>query len=768
MAIPFQNYNFIGDTFATGGLNLKAALTNFKDNESPSCQNVIFTKTGSVAKRNGFFKLNSTQLPGTTTGIFQLNKSDGTSGVIIGNNTDLYLSATSPVSFKSGQTAGALYSFAALNDYAFIVNGVDGNLKYDLLTVSGLGISAPGAAPTDGGALAGANLTAASNYQWVFTFVNADGHESNPSPVSAIIVTGGAGNQDRRINITASADIQVVARNVYRTFANLPGAYFFAGSVNDNVTLIFDDHTPDASLGAQALFDNDKPPVLKYIVTHKNRLFGVEAANPSRLRFSKDLNQDAWPALFFDDVSPDDGENITALVSFFDQLIIFKRTSIYILSGNNETDFIVQRSQGDSRIGCVSNRTAWVCDNFVLFLSERGIYGFDGLRTQYLSANMEPIFDVTNSNQSLRYNFSQEGITCAANYKNGSRNWYVLSLPSGSSTSNTFCLVYDFTLGNWTIFQGIFAHSLAIVQESNEPKLYSGDYNGFLWKQDTTNNDGFFHFPSFSTSNTNTNLTLRDDSQANVVSVATSGGAATLTDTTLLGVTLNQYAGKQIYIESGTGIGQVNTIVSNTVTPVTFTVMNPWGVIPDNTSHYIVGGWQIDAAKGVRVKILSGKDIGDIRLITSNLPTKFTISVPWSTNPDTTSEYSIGFIEAEWQSRWFHYNIPEFVKRLRYIHINTEREGNYNLDIGFRFDFEIGDQNTFFQSLSLAGTNSIWDQSMWDMASWDQTSLSINRISNTSNTIHRYVQILFRNNAGGEPFAVNSLNMLYQVKGVRR
>lgn len=847
MALQFQNYNFIGENFAIGGINLKSAVTNLKDNETPECKNVIFDNTGSVTKRSGFNKLNQTQIteagvPQTITGIYQLNQSTGNSCVIIGAGTRLYETATDPMSniIYTVQTSGAIYDFTALNDYAIIVNGADPDLKFNCTTVTDLGLTPPTAIMATATINSTTGTKVNGDYQYVYTFVDADGFESNPSP--SVTHTIALVDSPADINVTNIADPtlaqiaaqNLVTKNLYRTTVN--GAIFF--QVNPAPisigTTVFADIFSDAELGVEAEFDNDPPPVFKYIETHVNRLFGVEAAFPNRLRFSKQFNQQAWPALFFIDIDPDDGDMITGIKAFFDQLLIYKRETIYVLSGTDETNFSVQRAQTDARVGALSNRSIAIINNQSGFLSERAPYAFEGLRTAYIGENVEGIFDRNNPSQNRQFNWSQEAITCSINYRNKTRNFYWLNIPTGASLRNNLSLVYDYVLGNWTLFDGLEIHSIAIVEESNQPYVYTGDYNGFLWRQDETDNDGFEHFPSFSTSNTNTAFTLRDETQASVINTATGGAAFTLIDLevsgtatsgavnsltdTLLVMTPNAFSGffieitagtgvgqtreilsntidtfvvtlnwsitpdatsvyevgpfnpgassgSQVYIESGTGVGQFRTVASNTVT--TLTVSVAWGIIPDATSVYIVGGWPVNALNGVRVKILSGLDAGDIRLIVSNTPVEFTISVAWSVIPDTTSEYSIGFIDAEWDSRWFHYNIPEFFKRLRYLHVNTDREGDYALDVGIRFDFFTGDVTSVIQELNLSGADSVWDVSLWDVAFWDQVSQVVTRLSNEGGHIHRYVQIVFSNDAGGEPFRVNSFNLLWQQKGIR-
>lgn len=838
MALNFQNYTFIGEKFASGGINLKWNDMNLADNESPNCKNVMITRRNAISSRTGYVKLNQDQVnsnPESCLGLYQMHNSDGTDyllscwsdGVVYTGTTILTATAI------TGQDVAALYDFAALNDWSIIVNGVDPNWQYDGTNAYELGIDAPVAAPTDGGAAAGA--MAGGNYQWMYTFVDAYGNESNPSPASAsIVVING-----RIINIAVSADPQVVDRNIYRTTVGPGGVYYFAGSAGDNTAVTYTDLLNDTGLGTEVDYDNDKPPIFRYVATHKNRLFGVDAVVLCRLWISKEFQPGQAPLLNFIDISPDDGDIITGIVSFFDQLVIFKRNSIYVLSGNTENEFAIQRAATDSRIGCVAFRTAKVVDNRLFFLSERGVYAFDGLRTQYLSERIEPAFDRNTSNTTMVFNWVQESLSCALNYKNGSRNWYILAVPTGSETHNSYIWIYDYVLDYWAPFDRIYPDSMAIVTESNEPRWYTGNI-GFIWRQDDTYNDGYVHYPSYSTSNINLINTLEDLTAATIHSFATAGGAATLTDFSLadiasiatgggvftltdntLTMTVNEHAGKPLYISAGTSAGDDRVIVSNTVD--TFTVSVAFTFPPDATSIYQVGGMVTNVHVGKQLYIRSGTSVGDVRTVASNTHTVFTVGVNFTFPPDITSEYtiggfpmagdgllgvgiklldgpgkgsisiitantsvdltvapnwsaipttltkySIGFIEAQWDSKWFHYNAPEYVKRLNYIHTNTDRELDYDLKVGLRFDFFSGDPNTDFIPLDLSGSSSIWDASIWDVDSWDSTSKVVTRLSVPYGRIHRYVQASFYNDAGDQPYTVNSFDLVYQVKGIRR
>jgi hypothetical protein len=68
---------------------------------------------------------------------------------------------------------------------------------------------------------------------------------------------------------------------------------------------------------------------------------------------------------------------------------------------------------------------------------------------------------------------------------------------------------------------------------------------------------------------------------------ASSGGSTSLTDSTKAWAT-NRWANYAVRIIAGTGIGQVQTIASNTGTALT--VMRPWVTNPDSTSQYTIIG----------------------------------------------------------------------------------------------------------------------------------------------------------------------------------
>lgn len=156
----------------------------------------------------------------------------------------------------------------------------------------------------------------------------------------------------------------------------------------------------------------------KYLATHKNRMFwanGYDYSPPMTGGDGTFTRQSSWvwvSELYFPDriesifqVDPEDGGEITALVSFRNFLIIFKKNKTYALYGTTDTDLELRPLH--PRIGCVAPRTAVVCGDGVLrFLASDGVYAFDGNGFEKLSLLIQPDIDAISA--------SRRGESCAA------------------------------------------------------------------------------------------------------------------------------------------------------------------------------------------------------------------------------------------------------------------------------------------------------------------------------------------------------------------
>jgi hypothetical protein len=119
--------------------------------------------------------------------------------------------------------------------------------------------------------------------------------------------------------------------------------------------------------------------------------------------------------------------------------------------------------------------------------------------------------------------------------------------------------------------------------------------------------------------------------------------------------TPDQWVGRTVRINAGTGAGQTSTVSSNTAT--TLTVSPAWdeAATPDATSEYFIEqtsttledvtkSWTTDQWAGHVVRITAGNGAGVTRTVSSNTATTLTVSTAWAeaATPDASSEYRIG------------------------------------------------------------------------------------------------------------------------------
>lgn len=127
------------------------------------------------------------------------------------------------------------------------------------------------------------------------------------------------------------------------------------------------------------------PQAVALLVAHE-RVFAANIVSADgttnvvdRLYFSELLSPLSWNTTNFIDVGPDQGQAITALKLFGDQIVIFKENSIWGLTGSDFTDISVQLYQINGGIGCKSPASIVDVGNGLVFMdSAKGIFLYDG------------------------------------------------------------------------------------------------------------------------------------------------------------------------------------------------------------------------------------------------------------------------------------------------------------------------------------------------------------------------------------------------------
>jgi hypothetical protein len=210
-------------------------------------------------------------------------------------------------------------------------------------------------------------------------------------------------------------------------------------------------------------------PKARYVTFHKNRLFFGHCnagANPSRVIFT---GSDANPAdleyfktLSTVDFDPDDGDEITAIVPFLDQLTVFKRNKIFTLRGNQPSSFI--RVLANPALGCVAPRSAQAWDKGVMFLSTRGVFSFDGARATRVSEKIDPALN----------ELPADTLSAASGLVYQQR-YYLFVNESAVSPSNETVYVFDFTTGTWTKYSGWNVRQAAIWNRVGADEMFGID-----------------------------------------------------------------------------------------------------------------------------------------------------------------------------------------------------------------------------------------------------------------------------------------------------
>ncbi len=237
------------------------------------------------------------------------------------------------------------------------------------------------------------------------------------------------------------------------------------------------------------------PKIGRYLALRKDRIYiaGIPA-EPNTLYFSDVDDATSWTiGSNFIQIREDDGDIITGILSLREQLIIYKRNSIWSLHGfTNDPSagtafFLTQIAEG---VGCVSPQSLVEFNNIHYFLHRTGVYAFDGANSVKISGKIDPIIDGTASTDALRQDYMD--VTVGTIHKEK----YWLSYTALTELANKRVMVFDTRpdFNGWTLYH----EPLNIASFNNwgggndVGELYGGDSeDGFVRQLDTgTDDDG--------------------------------------------------------------------------------------------------------------------------------------------------------------------------------------------------------------------------------------------------------------------------------------
>lgn len=235
------------------------------------------------------------------------------------------------------------------------------------------------------------------------------------------------------------------------------------------------DQTTAANLGGS-------PPNFGFHVSHKTRMFAAGVAtNQSRLYYSAANNEADWTGAGSGsiDVTPDDGDVITGIVSHQNELIIFKgpnKGRIVRMTGSSPSDFaLVPQFRG---VGGVNQQSIITAGGDLVFWDNLGIHSlaatdrFGDYAPAFLSDPIAGYF-----NEQLAHN--RFVFVWGINY--AQKGYALWTVSRSGATTNDAILLWDyrFTPARFALWPAYAVASIAMVMDtSSEPTPWAGTYTG--------------------------------------------------------------------------------------------------------------------------------------------------------------------------------------------------------------------------------------------------------------------------------------------------
>lgn len=567
----------------SGGLDLRSSPTKVAEDAATLSLNMDYQTDGAFGTRYGSTILNVSagipaQMSGapTTLAYYDYLNSDGTEVTIVcTSDGKIKHGITNPTDVVTGLTADTFpdMEFIVTENQELLIwgNGVDTNLKFDGTNWTNLSLPRP-TAPTAADLAVG--TLSAGDYQYYVSYAVTSGgviiQESELSPISNTVTI--AANRQIRVTIPTCTETlatgvtaQCNARVIYRVSPSSSGIAYRCTTITDNVTTTYDDNTA-ADGTIEADFDlQATPDSAIFELDDYGQMWFRDEDKKTDLVVSTAYKPWATPTanrIIFD-------SKINCVRRCYGTLVIGTDVSLWVQNGSYDTASPRRFCTG---FGILNNRCAGGETDLYIVSTNKNFYRIsptdfsqDQMRTdEPLSYPIESLFNQIND--------AALDQVCMEHYTNASVAKILISAPF-SLTTNDKIIVYNETQSRlkkkpiWHLWDNIKAATMRQMTVSGTIGLYSGDYNGFLWKLDDSSTHG-------------------DGAEEN--GTVTSATTTVITDSTK-SFTVNELVGKVYRTISGTGEDLSSVVTANTAT--TITVSPALTTAPDTTSTYTVGGY---------------------------------------------------------------------------------------------------------------------------------------------------------------------------------
>jgi hypothetical protein len=173
------------------------------------------------------------------------------------------------------------------------------------------------------------------------------------------------------------------------------------------------------------------------------------------------------------DFNPDDGDYVSAICRYGTNLIVSKRQSMAVLTGDRKSNYAVTWLDGES--GAQGARAICSADKYLCYVAQDGIR-FSDLSQSVVSS--ERLADDWERVNKKRLN------QAAMIYW---RNYLYVALPVNGSIVNNEVWCYDFLRNAWSIYSGWQVSNWLKFNQYGEDVLYAGSsVDGQVFQVDTT------------------------------------------------------------------------------------------------------------------------------------------------------------------------------------------------------------------------------------------------------------------------------------------
>lgn len=207
--------------------------------------------------------------------------------------------------------------------------------------------------------------------------------------------------------------------------------------------------------------------------------------------------------------------------------------------------------------------------------------------------------------------------------------------------------------------------------------------------------------------------------------------------------------------DGGQGTGY-NGVVDSVTTINTGTATGLQFIVDDDVTFGLAD------LTGCIIKITSGTGVGEEQVIVWNMATGLAVATAFSTTPDSTSNYSIGAIDAYYKTRWFDFGDASSRKSFRKLYLWAKEDSSDEVTVSFAEDFSSVLGST---TKDLApSSSSTWDSAVWGEGIWGTTGDKFYDVLLRGSG--RNIQFEFSNDDINETFNLYGFHILADNLGV--